>query len=35
MLFRGTAPALVTPFTAAGDVDEAAFCRLIDRQRRW
>ena len=32
MLFRGTAPALVTPFTADGDVDEAAFCRLIDRQ---
>ena len=31
-LFRGTAPALVTPFTADGDVDNAAFCRLIDRQ---
>ncbi len=32
MLFRGTAPALVTPFTADGDVDEATFRRLIDRQ---
>ena len=32
MLFRGTAPALVTPFTADGDIDEAAFRRLIDRQ---
>ena len=32
MLFRGTAPALVTPFTANGDVDEGAFRRLIDRQ---
>ena len=32
MLFRGTAPALVTPFTPAGKVDEAAFRRLIDRQ---
>ncbi|MFQ5571667.1 MAG: 4-hydroxy-tetrahydrodipicolinate synthase [Rhodothermales bacterium] len=31
-LFRGTAPALVTPFTADGVVDEVAFRRLIDRQ---
>jgi len=31
-LFRGTAPALVTPFTASGEVDEPAFERLIDRQ---
>lgn len=31
-LFRGTAPALVTPFTPEGQVDEAAFCRLIDHQ---
>ncbi|MEM6326774.1 MAG: 4-hydroxy-tetrahydrodipicolinate synthase [Bacteroidota bacterium] len=29
-LFRGTAPALVTPFTAAGDLDLGAFRRLID-----
>ncbi len=31
-LFRGTAPALVTPFAADGGVDEAAFRRLIDFQ---
>ncbi|CAM3371880.1 4-hydroxy-tetrahydrodipicolinate synthase [Rhodothermus bifroesti] len=31
-LFRGTAPALVTPFTTDGKVDEAALLRLIDRQ---
>lgn len=32
-LFRGTAPALVTPFTASGDgLDEAAFRDLIDFQ---
>ena len=30
--FRGTAPALVTPFSPDGEVDEAAFRRLIDRQ---
>ncbi len=30
MLFRGTAPALVTPFTASGEIDEAALRRLID-----
>ncbi len=29
-LFRGTAPALVTPFTADDRVDEAAFRRLLD-----
>lgn len=29
-LFRGTAPALVTPFTASGDLDLDAFRRLID-----
>lgn len=32
LLFRGTAPALVTPFTADDEVDAAAFRRLIDRQ---
>ena len=32
LLFRGTAPALVTPFTADGAVDEATLRRLIDRQ---
>ena len=32
MIYRGTAPALVTPFTAEGRVDERALCRLIDRQ---
>lgn len=31
-LFRGTAPALVTPFTRDGDLDLYAFRRLIDRQ---
>ena len=31
-VFRGTAPALVTPFAPDGSVDEAAFRRLIDRQ---
>ncbi|MDX1421484.1 MAG: 4-hydroxy-tetrahydrodipicolinate synthase [Rubricoccaceae bacterium] len=30
--FRGTAPALVTPFTADGRLDEAALRRLIDFQ---
>ncbi len=29
-IFRGTAPALVTPFTPAGAVDEPAFRRLLD-----
>jgi 4-hydroxy-tetrahydrodipicolinate synthase len=29
-LFRGTAPALVTPFTKSDEVDEQAFRRLID-----
>lgn len=32
MLFRGVAPALVTPFTSDDDIDEAAFRRLIDTQ---
>jgi len=32
MLFRGVAPALVTPFTADGGIDEETFCALIDRQ---
>lgn len=32
MLFRGVAPALVTPFTSEDDIDEAAFRRLIDLQ---
>lgn len=31
-LFRGTAPALVTPFTADGELDMAAFRGLIDWQ---
>lgn len=31
-LFRGTAPALVTPFTADGELDLAAFRGLIDWQ---
>lgn len=31
-LFRGVAPALVTPFTADDEIDEAAFCDLIERQ---
>ncbi|NBC84674.1 MAG: 4-hydroxy-tetrahydrodipicolinate synthase [Bacteroidetes bacterium] len=32
MLFRGVAPALVTPFTSADEVDLDAFKRLIDAQ---
>jgi 4-hydroxy-tetrahydrodipicolinate synthase len=32
MLFRGVAPALVTPFTKADEVDLDAFKRLIDAQ---
>lgn len=32
MIFKGTAPALVTPFTPAGEIDEAAFQQLIDDQ---
>jgi len=32
LLFRGVAPALVTPFTASDEIDEAAFRRLIDVQ---
>ncbi len=32
LLFRGTAPALVTPFTPDDEIDEAAFRRLIDFQ---
>lgn len=32
MLFRGVAPALVTPFTAEDDLDEAAFRNLVDFQ---
>jgi 4-hydroxy-tetrahydrodipicolinate synthase len=32
LLFRGVAPALVTPFTADDEIDEAAFRRLIDYQ---
>jgi 4-hydroxy-tetrahydrodipicolinate synthase len=32
MLFRGTAPAMVTPFTEDDRLDEAAFRRLIDFQ---
>jgi 4-hydroxy-tetrahydrodipicolinate synthase len=31
-LFRGTAPALVTPFTADDKIDEYALRRLVDRQ---
>lgn len=31
-LFRGTAPALVTPFTAKDDIDAEAFQRLIEFQ---
>ncbi len=31
-LFRGAAPALVTPFTEEDEIDEAAFRKLIDRQ---
>jgi len=32
MLFKGTAPALITPFTQDGLIDEVAFCALIDHQ---
>lgn len=32
MLFQGTAPALVTPFTTDGEIDEPAFRLLIDDQ---
>ncbi len=32
LLFRGVAPALVTPFTADDTLDEAGFRRLIDHQ---
>ena len=32
MLFRGAAPALVTPFTAGDEIDEDAFCDLIEAQ---
>jgi 4-hydroxy-tetrahydrodipicolinate synthase len=32
LLFRGTAPALVTPFTSDDRIDEAAFRRLVDFQ---
>ncbi len=32
LFFRGVAPALVTPFTADDEIDEAAFCDLIERQ---
>ena len=32
MLFRGNAPALVTPFTDNNEIDEAAFKQLIDDQ---
>jgi 4-hydroxy-tetrahydrodipicolinate synthase len=32
MLFRGVAPALVTPFTADDEIDEEAFCDLIETQ---
>jgi 4-hydroxy-tetrahydrodipicolinate synthase len=32
LLFRGVAPALVTPFTADDEVDEEAFQKLIERQ---
>jgi 4-hydroxy-tetrahydrodipicolinate synthase len=31
-LFRGVAPALVTPFTAEDEIDEDAFCELIETQ---
>ncbi len=31
-IFRGTAPALVTPFTVSDKIDEVAYKRLIDRQ---
>ena len=32
VLFTGTAPALVTPFTEANDIDETAFRHLIEAQ---
>lgn len=32
MLFWGVAPALVTPFTAEDEIDEEAFCDLIETQ---
>ena len=32
MLFRGVAPALVTPFSESGEIDKAAFCGLIEHQ---
>ena len=32
MLFKGAAPALVTPFDDNNQIDEPAFCKLIDRQ---
>lgn len=32
LLFRGVAPALVTPFTAEDTIDEEAFRALVDRQ---
>lgn len=32
VLFRGVAPALVTPFTAEDEIDEEAFCDLINFQ---
>ena len=32
MLFRGAAPALVTPFSETGSIDKAAFCELIEHQ---
>lgn len=32
MLFRGVAPALVTPFTSDDEIDEAAFTNLIEMQ---
>ena len=32
MIFKGSATALVTPFSGDGLIDEVAFCNLIDRQ---
>ncbi|MCY4159319.1 MAG: dihydrodipicolinate synthase family protein, partial [Bacteroidetes bacterium] len=32
MIFKGTSTALITPFTKRGDIDETAFCNLIDHQ---
>ena len=32
MIFRGSATALVTPFSEQGNLDETTFCALIDRQ---